>query len=235
MIRSISMPSLDWRQAPMAGVVILIILLSAINVYYFHVSQSPTFWDDYSYLTGSLDLYDGLTNKGVPGLVHAFAHLYGNKAPLICVFPVPIYLIFGRDYDPRCLVGIGFLILMSIYLFRLGECLWSPREGLLAVAIVQTMPLFYGLSRQFLVDYGLATMFVMWMYYLLCSRALTPCATIVRLGIVLGIGMLMKITFPLYIGAPTAVAVVAFMRADRDLPRALKISGVVGCIFLICR
>src|SRR5260370_25977633 len=181
---------LDSRRASMAGVAALVTLLAAVNLYYFHRSQTPTFWDDSSYLTGSLNLYDALTDRGIPGFATAFAHLYGNKAPLICALPIPIYLIFGREYDPRCLVGIGFLILMSIYLFRLGECLWSPREGLLAVAIVQTMPLFYGLSRQFLVDYGLATMFVMWMYYLLCSRALTPCATIVRLGLVLGIGML---------------------------------------------
>jgi 4-amino-4-deoxy-L-arabinose transferase-like glycosyltransferase len=189
---------------------------AAVNVYYFYRSQTPTFWDDSYYLSGSLQLYDALTGKGIPGFVSAFSHLYGIKAPLISVLPVPIYLIFGRDCDPRFLVGIGFVILMSIYLFRLGASLWSPREGLLAVAILQTMPLLYGLSRQFLVDYGLATIVVMWMYYLLCSRSITAVGTIVRLGILLGIGMLMKVSFPLYIGAPTIVAIWALLRADRD-------------------
>jgi 4-amino-4-deoxy-L-arabinose transferase-like glycosyltransferase len=224
---------MDSRRASIAGVAVLVTLLAAVNVYYFHRSQTPTFWDDSSYLTGSLNLYDALTDKGIPGFATAFAHLYGNKAPLICVFPIPIYLLFGREYDPRCLVSIGFLILMSVYLFRLGACLWSPREGLLAVAIVQTMPLLYGLSRQFLVDYGLATMVVMWMYYLLSCRSLTTASTIVRLGIVLGIGMLMKISFPLYIGAPTIVAIWAFLRADRSWRMALKTSGAFGCILLI--
>jgi 4-amino-4-deoxy-L-arabinose transferase-like glycosyltransferase len=227
------MHRIDSRHASIAGVAVIVTLLVAVNLYYFHRSQTPTYWDDSSYLKGSLELYDALTDKGIPGFASTFAHLYGNKAPLICVFPVPIYLIFGRDYDPRCLVSIGFLILMSVYLFRLGACLWSPREGLLAVAILQTMPLFYGLSRQFLVDYGLATMVVMWMYYLLGSRSLTAAGTIVRLGILLGIGMLMKITFPLFIGAPTIVATWALLRADRDWRRALRIFGALGCIFLI--
>ena len=217
----IFMPTLDWRRAPMAAVVILIILMGAVNVYYFHVSKRPTFWDDSSYLTGSLDLYDALTGKGVPGMVNAFSHLYGNKAPLICVFPIPIYLLFGRDYDPRCLVGVGFLILMSIYIFRLGTCLWSPAEGLLAVAIAQTMPLLYGLTRQFLVDYGLAAMVVMWMFYLLCSGGFTTRA-ILRLGALLGIGILMKITFPLYVGVPTLLMAGLFIWRERVWRFALR-------------
>jgi 4-amino-4-deoxy-L-arabinose transferase-like glycosyltransferase len=224
---------LDSRRASIACVAALVTLLAAINVYYFQRSQTPTFWDDSSYLRGSLVLYDALTDKGIAGFASAFTHLYGNKAPLICVFPVPIYLIFGRDYDPRCLVGIGFLILMSVYLFRLGACLWSAREGLLAVAILQTMPLFYGLSRQFLVDYGLATMVVMWMYYLLGPRSLIAAGMIVRLGILLGIGLLMKVSFPLFIGAPTIVATWALLRADRDWRRALRILSALGCILLI--
>lgn len=227
------MQLLDSRRAPIAGVAAIVTVLSAVNIYYFHRSQTPTFWDDSYYLVGSLQLYDALIDKGIPGFVSTFSHLYGSKPPLICVFPVPIYVIFGRDYDPRCLVGIGFLIVMSVYLFRLGSCLWSPREGLLAVAILQTMPLFYGLSRQFLVDYGLATMVVMWMYYLLCSRGFTATGTIVRLGILLGIGMLMKVSFPLFIAPPTIVAIWALLRADRDWRKALKTLGALGCIFII--
>jgi 4-amino-4-deoxy-L-arabinose transferase-like glycosyltransferase len=114
----------------------------------------------------------------------------------------------------------------------LGAGIWCRGEGLLAVAIVQTMPVFYGMSRQFMVDYGLATMAVMWMYYLLCS-GLTSVGTVVRLGLLLGVGMLMKVTFPLYIGAPTIFAAWVFLRANRSWRGALKIVGTLGGIFLI--
>ncbi|MDP8983090.1 MAG: glycosyltransferase family 39 protein [Acidobacteriota bacterium] len=216
---------LNSRRLLIAGLAVIVTLLAAVNVYYFHLSQTPTFWDDSSYLIGSLDLFDALTSKSIPGFATTFAHLYGNKAPLICVFPVPIYALFGREYDPRCLVGIAFLILMSIYIFRLGECLWSSWEGLLAVVIAQTMPLLYGLSRQFLVDYGLTAMVVMWMYYLLCSRRITAASAIVPLGLLLGFGVLMKVTFPLYIVPATALVIISTLWRARDWANALRVAG----------
>ena len=225
---------LNSRRPLIAGLAVIVTLLAAVNVYYFHLSRTPTFWDDSSYLIGSLDLFDALTSKGISGFATAFAHLYGNKAPLICVFPVPIYALFGREYDPRCLVGIAFLILMSVYLFKLGECLWSSWEGLLAVVIAQTMPLLYGLSRQFLVDYGLTAMVVMWMYYLLCSRRLTAAGAIVPLGLLLGFGLLMKVTFPLYILPATAIVIISTLWRDRrDWSKALSLVGALVAIGLI--
>jgi 4-amino-4-deoxy-L-arabinose transferase-like glycosyltransferase len=221
------------RPASIAGIMALVTLLGVTNTYYFGHSRSPTFWDDSSYLVGSLDLYDAITERGISGFATAFAHLYGNKAPLICIFPVPVYLIIGRGHDPRCLVGIGFLILMSIYIFRLGGYLWSPREGLLAAVIVQTMPLFYGLSRQFLVDYGLATFVLMWIYYLLRAKNLASPRTSLLLGILLGIGVLMKITFPLYVIAPSVVVIWARLRASRDWRQLIKVLRAIGCIVLI--
>src|SRR5260370_37637179 len=106
---------MDSRRASIAGVAALVALLSAVNVYYFHRSQTPTYWDDSSYLTVSLNLYAALTDKGVPGFASAFANLYENRAPLIYVFPSPIYLTLVRGYDPRCLVTIALRVVMRVY------------------------------------------------------------------------------------------------------------------------
>jgi hypothetical protein len=160
-------------------------------------------------------LFDALRDHGVVGFVQTFAHLFGNKAPLICALPVPLYAVFGTDFDPRFLFGVGFVILMSIYVFRIAESLWSPREGLLAIAILQTMPLMYGLSRQFLVDYGLATLVVMWIFYF-HLRPVSGVWPVARLGLLLGLGLLMKFTFPLYIAAPAAVQAILTIRSCRD-------------------
>jgi 4-amino-4-deoxy-L-arabinose transferase-like glycosyltransferase len=121
---------------------------------------------------------------------------------------------------------------MSIYLFRLAEGLWSPREGLLAVAILQTIPLMYGMSRQFLVDYGLATLVVMWIYYF-HLRPVSGVWSTVRLGVLLGLGLLMKATFPLYIGAPAAVQAILAIRACRGWHDKAMTIGRFGCILLV--
>jgi len=57
------------------------------------------------------------------------------------------------------------------------------------------MPLMYGLSRQFLVDYGLATLVAMWIFYF-HLRPTSGVWPIARLGLLLGLGLLMKFTFP---------------------------------------
>jgi hypothetical protein len=120
--------------------VLVVATLAAVNGYYFHRSRTPTFWDDAGFLRGSLMLFDGLRDHGIIGFARTFSHLFGIRPPLISALPVPFYVVFGREFDPRFLIGAGFVILISIYLFRIAESFWSPKEGLLAVAILQTMP-----------------------------------------------------------------------------------------------
>jgi hypothetical protein len=211
---------------------LVVVILAAVNGYYFHRSRTPTFWDDSAYLSGSLVLSDALRDHGVAGFARAFAHLFGNRAPLICALPVPLYTVFGREFDPRFLIGVGFVILMSIYLFRIAENLWSPREGLLAVAILQTMPLMYGLSRQFLVDYGLATLVVMWIFYF-HLHPVSGVWPIARLGLLLGLGALMKFTFPLYIAAPAAVQAILAIRGCRGWHDKTRMVARFGVILLV--
>lgn len=220
------------RRNCIAGAVLVVATLVAVNGYYFHRSRTPTFWDDSSYLSGSLVLFDAMRDHGVVGFAQSFAHLFGTKAPLVCALPVPLYAIFGREFDPRFLIGVGFVILMSIYLFRMAENLWSPREGLLAVAILQTMPLMYGLSRQFLVDYGLATMVVMWIFYF-HLHPVSGAWSIASLGLLLGLGVLMKFTFPLYVGAPAAVQTILVIRNCRGWKDKARMAARLGCALLV--
>ena len=220
------------RRNCVAAAVLVVTILAAVNAYYFHRLRTPTFWDDSSYLSGSLVLFDSLRDHGVAGFVQTFAHLFGNKAPLICALPVPLYAVFGTDFDPRFLFGIGFLVLMSIYVFRIADSLWSPREGLLAVVILQTMPLMYGLSRQFLVDYGLATLVAMWIFYF-HLRPISGVWPVARLGLLLGLGLLMKFTFPLYIAAPAAVQAILTIRKCRDWRDRVTTLARFGAVLLV--
>jgi hypothetical protein len=104
-------------------------------------------------------------------------------------------------------VNSGFVVLADIFLFLLVRRLFgSPGAGLAAVVFFQTMPLAYGLSRAFLADYGLTALILVWLYFLVISEGLAKRPIVLLLGLLLGIGLLMKITFPAYIAGPLALA-----------------------------
>ncbi len=171
--------------------------------------QRPPTFDDAWFLETSLHFHRSLTAGGIVDFLSAWASSFRTKAPLMSALPLPFYLLLGVRPQSAILVNFVFLIITNIYLFLLGRRLFSAGVGLAAVVFYQTMPLAYGVSRVFLPDYGLAALVVVWLYYLTASERFQDGRIVVLLGILLGLGLLMKVLFPLYIGGPLAAALLA--------------------------
>jgi 4-amino-4-deoxy-L-arabinose transferase-like glycosyltransferase len=153
-------------------------------------------------LRESLNLYDKLTHEGVLSFYDAFVDIGKQKAPLIAVVPIPFYLLFGKTYISALVSNLLFIMLGSYYFYKLGALISKKREALLGVFILNLFPLIFGLSRDFLVEYGLMTLVIAWLYYFLKSDCFADRKYSLALGIFAGLGMLMKVSFALYIIAP---------------------------------
>ncbi len=169
--------------------------------YYIANKRPPTF-DDAWYLDTSFHFYEQLTRGSVVDFVKAYAGSFRTKAPLASVLPLPFYLLLGERYQSAMLVNMTFIVISSVYLFLLGRRWFSPAAGLAAAVFYQTMPLAYGLSRVFMPDYGLAALVVVWVYYLESSEGFSRGKMSFLLGVILGLGLLMKVLFPAYIAGP---------------------------------
>ena len=101
---------------------------------------------------------------------------------------------------------------MGVFLFLLFKEVSDRRTAILGVVLTASMPILYGLSRQFLVEYGLTVIVVMWMYFLITSDHLQKRKNNIALGILLGLGLLMKVNFPLYVLAPSAIVFIQRLR-----------------------
>lgn len=179
------------------------LLLVAININYTIADRRPPTYDDAWYLENSLIFYHHLTEGGLRAFLPAYASSFGTKAPLISVLPIPFYLIFGISQNVALLVNNAFIIITNIFLFLLVRRLFdSPTLALSSVVFYQTMPLAYGLSRAFMADYGLVALIIVWLYFLLVWDHLSIPPVNILLGILLGVGLLIKITFPAYIAGP---------------------------------
>lgn len=162
------------------------------------LDRSPTQWDDSWYLTNSLVMYDALAEGGVIGYARRFLTILGTKPPLITVLPTPFFLLLGRNAHVAYGMNLVFMAILFAAVFCIGRQYWDTRVGLLAVYITGTMPLLYGLSRWFMTDFALATLVCLAIYFLISSHDFDDLRKTFLLGVACGMGLLMKVTFPLY-------------------------------------
>jgi 4-amino-4-deoxy-L-arabinose transferase-like glycosyltransferase len=176
----------------------LIVFFAAGTTLWIALNRAPPQWDDSWYLTNSLVLFDALSD-GLPAYIAKYLTLLRTKPPLIAVLPTPFYLVLGRRVHAAYLVNVAILPAFFCLVYLVGRRLRNARTGLLAVYICATMPLLYGLSHWFLVEYSLAA--------LVCLTVFLACLAVDRpdwricgcLGITCGLGVLLKISFPVYV------------------------------------
>ena len=96
----------------------------------------------------------------------------------------------------------ALILTFNLIFYRFISDITNQPTALLAVVITSTMPLTIGLSRYFLVEYGLMILATLWVYWQIKSDHFRDGRFNIPMGIVLGLGMLMKVIFPLYIIGP---------------------------------
>ncbi len=182
---------------------LLILFFNTSNIIWFWKDAAPPMWDQSHYLLSSQHLFHTLQDEGFLSFLSAYTTILGNKAPLITVLPLPFYLVFGDSYRVGLCINLVFVVIGSIYLYRVGETVSGRGCGLMSVFMLNTFPLLMGMSREFLVEYGLTVSVIAWIYYLLRLDEWNRRRDAYALGIILGLGMLMKFSFFVYVAAPT--------------------------------
>jgi 4-amino-4-deoxy-L-arabinose transferase-like glycosyltransferase/SAM-dependent methyltransferase len=186
------------------GLIALAALFTGLTALWIHLNQAPTYWDDSWYLIDSLRMFDGLTTSGLRGWLIAYLGAQaGVKAPLMCVLPTPIYLLFGRSLKAAFGIQLTFLPLLLFFVYGIARRLYNPRAALLAVFITGSMPIIYGLATWYDVELGLAALTAMAIWAIIRSDDLMRTRYVLLFSVACGLGMLQKIPFPLYV-APLA-------------------------------
>ena len=207
--------------------VLVILALLGTNVYWEIHDAAPPSWDQSLYLEYATKFSNALVNHGPLNLLDVFATSIQIKAPLIALLPLPAFVVFGADATTGLLFLNFLIVLLNIFLFLLFKEVADRRTALLGVVLTATMPVIFGLSREFLVEYGLTAIVVMWIYFLITSDHFRK--NNLALGFLAGLGLLMKANFPLYIFAPAAIVFVQRLRIDglRTWKRLLTDVGTI--------
>lgn len=167
-----------------------------------HIARNaaPPAWDDAWYLEVSFRLWSALKTSPL-----AFARQYVDafhiKAPLISLVPLPLYALFGMGERVAVWANLPLAVVAAWAWYRTAAEWWKehPRgrdAAALGGALSALVPLAYGLSRLFFVETLLTALLALFAWRCAAAKR-TDRAEGSRLGVLLGLGLLTKVTFPL--------------------------------------
>ncbi len=163
-------------------------------------NAAPPTFDDAWYLETSFRLFSAL--KASPAaFARAYLEAFRIKAPLISLVPLPLYALFGAGERVAVWANLPLAALAAWAWSRAAAEWWRghPRAkdaAALGGALCALIPLSYGLSRLFLAETLVTALLGMWAWRCAAARR-DDRREGFRLGLILGLGLLAKSTFPL--------------------------------------
>lgn len=179
-----------------------VIFIIATNCFWVFKNNIPPAWDQASYLSSSEVLYQTLRGGNFSQFLNMVLTTNPTKPPLLVYSAVPLYLLFGSGPQIALMVNVIALIFFVIFFYILARLFFNDKLTIISLVILTTMPLFYGLMRQFFVEFMLMTLTIAFVYFLIKSKHLTQIKYTPLAGLFFGLGMMTKFTFFVFILGP---------------------------------
>lgn len=205
--------------AALIGLGLLALVMIVAQSLWVSMDKQPPSWDPAHYLDLTLGHERALQSRGLPGFFSDVITSDPVRAPLLTMLAAPIFLVAGPGPDRGLILNLLLWPVLLAAVYLLGRRLFTARTGLLAAFLTATTPIVFGLAHDFYVEFLLTTLVALTVLLLLKTDGFTRRGMSMALGVVIGLGMLTKIIFPLYVAGPCLVlgvaALVSVMRARR--------------------
>lgn len=193
------------------------------------MDRQPPIWDPAHYLDLTRGHADAFRAGGVGSFFADVVRADPVRAPLMRMLATPIFLTLGVGPDSALIVNLLLWPVLLAAVYALGRRYYDAKTGLLAAFLTAVIPILTGLGHDFYIEFLLTTLVVLTVLALAHSEGLTRPVPCFALGVCAGLGMLTKITFPLYLVGPglvyLAIAVGGLARTERRGPRLLRFAG----------
>ena len=163
--------------------------------------SSPLFSDESYYLWVTTQYYDILRSPSLD-MFRDFILVNEFRPPFRMLMVLPFYSVFGISRDVAVMSNIVFWIMLLYSVYLICRRLFSRDVGLLASFFIATTPIMFGLSRSYLSDFPLAAVTMIAVYFLLRTEHFTNRTYSYLLGLVVGIGILIKIESLMFVLFP---------------------------------
>ena len=180
---------------------LLFAVLCAVSTIWVLIDRRPPEWDHANHLERAVDCYRSLrivSDSGTREILEASSFY----PPLVTCAAGALYLIFPIAPLTAQAVMMGFLGLAVACVYALGRRLAGAETGLWAAFFLGTAPFVVFSLTNFQLDLPLAAMVALALYALVRAEAFTEPRWSLALGVALGLGMLTKPPFAIYVLPP---------------------------------
>ncbi len=122
--------------------------------------------------------------------------------PLLFYLTTPLLFIFGRTPDIAAMTNSLFLSILIFATYGIGKEIKNRTCGIMSAFIVSTFPIVFAFSRMYWFPIPVAAMTALSVFILIKTDGFQNRKNSIILGIVLGLAMLTKWTFPAYFLPP---------------------------------
>ena len=221
-----------WRHVDAAALASLVFVSTALNLLWVALDNRGPYWDMARHLGDSLVIRNSFS------LAHPFRFLttYVYYPPFAYWVTDALYVVLGTAQWVAIASQAVFLALLVCATYGIGKVLWNRRVGLLSAFFVATTPLFVSMFKWYMLDAPLAAMTALALYLLLRSESFSNRRFSLLFGVVCGLGILTKWTFPLTIWLPALAGTAVAIKTDitgRSLRSVVNAGGAAVITFAI--
>lgn len=192
------------RLAPWLLIGAIVLFHAVHNWLWLTENVTSTGWDKPRHLARSLYLAQILNPITIRSLFTAVVS-DPVRPPVFPISGAVMYQLFGPSDDAAVMVNIGYMVIVLAATYGIGRRWGGRRLGLVSVALLAILPMFYAMSRYFYVEFALGAMVALTIYLMLTTEGFQRRGASLLFGLSLGLGLLTKRTFPVFAVGPVLV------------------------------
>jgi hypothetical protein len=179
------------------------LVLVAVTAVWVSIDRRPPEWDHANHLERALRCHRSLAEGQIWAAISGDSAFYPPLVP--CAAGV-LYFVFPVAPLTAQAVMLAFLALGMAAVFGVGRILWDDRAGLIAAFLFGTAPFVVFSLLNFQLDLPLASIVALTLWITLRTEGFRRPAWAAALGVVIGLGLLTKPTYLVYVAAPYSIS-----------------------------
>ncbi|MFZ4115251.1 MAG: hypothetical protein ACOYK6_00840 [Chthoniobacterales bacterium] len=222
----------SWKKT----IFILACIFFAFTVRWSLIDHSPPRWDESLYLVESTMHHQALLSQGIIGCITSIFNADRGRVPLLTVLVQPSFLLFGPKL-PVAVISMGLLWFLLAWSFYTIGTILNKKNGAAASALAFFLfgiyPQTTVLTNYFLVEFLLVslvtTTYALGLKYLVSRKNYY----LWLLGIAISLGMLAKVTFPVFLIPIIALSWKILSEQHNKENKIKFIATIIFCIIVL--